>query len=170
MDGNSIEVAELVTAVLIGNAVKAVGFVDDRLYRQELGERQLLLLRLRLIGPILYVEVVDSGDEPPMQQTPSGRRTGDLLLVERLSRRWGYFHLEHGGKVVWAEVGVTIASEPADKPATGRATEIPELPQLPKRTPTTEQIAVPVPEDEGSEWSRDTAVMRRVLRELRKME
>jgi len=62
-----------------------------------------------LSGTCLTLEFWDDGAGVPKQVTPgdddvSGR---GLLLVEALSRRWGYTRSALGGKVVWVELDVS---------------------------------------------------------------
>lgn len=63
----------------------------------------------RLSGTCLTLEFWDDGAGVPTQVTPgdedvSGR---GLLLVEALSRRWGYSRPAPRGKVVWVELDVS---------------------------------------------------------------
>ncbi|HEX6856793.1 MAG TPA: ATP-binding protein [Streptosporangiaceae bacterium] len=68
----------------------------------------MVTLRLTLIGPSLFVIVLDEGPGAPSLQQPQeldedGR---GLALVASLARSWGHYPVGAGGKAVWAEVEV----------------------------------------------------------------
>lgn len=91
--------AQLVLAELVGNAVQHVG-------------RRFEVLIARAPDGI-RLEVMDSGPELPQVRQADGLAVGGrgVLLVSRLSRRWGVDpHMD--GKVTWAEItaGPTGAS------------------------------------------------------------
>jgi anti-sigma regulatory factor (Ser/Thr protein kinase) len=68
-------------------------------------------VRVALAGPVLHVEVSDSGSARPevRPMPPPGTLRGGrgLSLVEHLSDRWGIRPVPHGqGKAVWFEISV----------------------------------------------------------------
>jgi hypothetical protein len=68
----------------------------------------MVTLRLTLIGPSLFVIVLDEGPGAPSLRQPAeldedGR---GLALVASLARSWGHYPVGAGGKAVWAEVEV----------------------------------------------------------------
>lgn len=92
----------IITSELVTNAVKAVGTLDER--------RNWATAKPQTIAVCCYsndghavVEVWDSDPRPPMRKQPTEDDEGGrgLLLVETLSRRWGYRWPTTGGKVVW---------------------------------------------------------------------
>jgi anti-sigma regulatory factor (Ser/Thr protein kinase) len=89
----------------------------------------MVTLRLTLIGPSLFVIVLDQGPGAPFLQQPadldeSGR---GLPLVASLARSWGHYPIGGGGKAVWAEIEVPGRGGQA-RPAGSVAT-------LPRRVP-----------------------------------
>ncbi|GAA4204223.1 ATP-binding protein [Actinocatenispora rupis] len=110
-----------------GGAVRAArGFVADALHDWRLGTRARditlachelvanavlhaatpVLVRLRRDPDGVLVEVADSDPHPPcprLADDPLSTSGRGLLIVERLSRRWGVRALPVG-KVVWAEL------------------------------------------------------------------
>jgi anti-sigma regulatory factor (Ser/Thr protein kinase) len=56
----------------------------------------------------LFIDVWDPSPEPPIAGHVPGTWDGNgrgLLIVEALSHRWAWYHLNgHGGKVVWAAI------------------------------------------------------------------
>lgn len=111
-----VEVVELVASEMVTNAVMTTdgGMADGQAVVQA---------RLVCAEGRLFIDVWDADSRPPVRQAPeddaeSGR---GLLIVESLSRRWGYRPGTHGGKVVWAEIEarlpVTSAGLPRRIPA-----------------------------------------------------
>ncbi len=109
IDGEVIEVAELLVSELATNAVKysISGQPPPPYVTQERVSTFVLLLRFD--GGRLFVEVYDEDRTPPQlravdEESESGR---GLLLVERLTTRWGYtYPTPYSGKVVWCEVSL----------------------------------------------------------------
>jgi hypothetical protein len=97
----------------------------------------MVTLRLTLVGPSLFVIVLDEGPGSPSLQEPDeldedGR---GLALVASLARSWGHYPVGATGKAVWAEVEVPGrggASPAAEAPA-GSPARAP----LPRRVPGT---------------------------------
>lgn len=61
-------------------------------------------LRMELRGELLSIAVADADPTPPRLRPPHERRHGGrgLVVVDELSRAWGYAPRPGGGKVVWA--------------------------------------------------------------------
>jgi anti-sigma regulatory factor (Ser/Thr protein kinase) len=64
----------------------------------------------------LTVSVYDTDDRPPLPRysTPADTRGRGLLLVEKISDRWGYTPTQGGGKLVWARLAVPFPAEVPD--------------------------------------------------------
>lgn len=105
----SVETVELIVSELVTNAVVASVRADVRPTYQRRAGLPAVGLRLSANHERVLVEVWDSVPTPPRLKAPtpdddSGR---GLLLVEALSKHWGYYVPQHGsGKVVWAEVAI----------------------------------------------------------------
>jgi hypothetical protein len=67
-------------------------------------------LRLELRSDMLTIAVADADPRPPLLRVPGLRAAGGrgLVLVDKLSRRWGTASRSPQGKVVWAVL--TVAS------------------------------------------------------------
>lgn len=81
-------------------------------------------VRVALAGPVLHVEVSDSGRARPKARPmpPPGTLRGGrgLSLVNHLSDRWGIRPVPGGrGKAVWFEIGV-LGTHPGPPPAAWR--------------------------------------------------
>jgi len=91
-DGHLAEDLQLVTSELVTNAIRHSSLVGLRLSRRD---------------GCVVLEVDDDGGGPPvladdMSTTAvSGR---GLLIVERVSDRWGWRRMADGGKRVWCEL------------------------------------------------------------------
>jgi anti-sigma regulatory factor (Ser/Thr protein kinase) len=83
--------AKMVVSELVENAVRHGGGAG--------------VVRVTLDGQGLTVAVEDHVSAPPVLQAPDPQRPGGrgLLLVDRLSREWGY-RPTGDGKVVWARL------------------------------------------------------------------
>jgi len=85
--------AEIVVTELVENAVRHSRSACD--------------VTVELASDTLTIGVGDRGRRPPRLQRPAPLTAGGrgLLLVDRISRRWGYAPT-WDGKVVWADVPV----------------------------------------------------------------
>ena len=74
-----------------------------------------MTLTLRHLGDCLLIEVFDHDNRPPTAagngldwSAESGR---GLAIVEALCRKWDFFLLPTGGKVVWCEIGLEFPDQ-----------------------------------------------------------
>lgn len=107
--GELAEVIELLVSELTTNAVQIAT-----------GQAELATIRLRLSSDRtrLLIEVGDPDPRPPTVPSagdglpaPDAEHGRGLFLVASLSRRWGWYPVEWGGKVVWAECGHPVDME-----------------------------------------------------------
>jgi anti-sigma regulatory factor (Ser/Thr protein kinase) len=103
-----IETAELLVSELVTNAVTVSSPGSGQLnwVDQENGDR--ISLTLRYMPGRIEIEVFDTDPNPPVlsdadTDAESGR---GLMLVQALSKEWGYFSPAAGGKVVYSVIGV----------------------------------------------------------------
>jgi anti-sigma regulatory factor (Ser/Thr protein kinase) len=96
--------AELVITELVENAVRHAGTPCD--------------IDIELSGGDLLITARDGSTDPPRRVHPDPGRPGGrgLLLIEKLSRDWGFEVLDHG-KRVWT---VLSAGTPAPAASIGR--------------------------------------------------
>jgi anti-sigma regulatory factor (Ser/Thr protein kinase) len=99
----AIDTAELLVSELVTNSVKACGTDIRNMTYPELADVERVSLTLRHLPGRVIVEVFDSDQRPPLptdagDEDESGR---GLMLVEALSKEWGYFFTPAGGKVIY---------------------------------------------------------------------
>lgn len=100
---------ELIVSELVTNAVTASRRTSGQPTYQRRAGLPAVVLRLSVYGQRLFVEVWDEVPVAPTRRAahPDDERGRGLLLVEALSKHWGYHVPQHGsGKVVWAEVEI----------------------------------------------------------------
>ncbi|MDV7219163.1 ATP-binding protein [Streptomyces prunicolor] len=101
--GDHTSTAALVVSELVTNAVQHV------IKAMPATGPVRLALTLRHRGTHLIVEVADPDVRPPLLQgavelsAESGR---GLLIVESVSKEWGYYFPPTGGKVVWCSLAL----------------------------------------------------------------
>jgi hypothetical protein len=109
-DTVELVVSELMTNALRASVPGAMGWpgVADH------DDRQVIGVRLASDGRQVLVEVWDSNPAPPVAGlvNPDGETGRGLLMVQRLSSRWGYYYVasqpdvsppgDRAVKVVWA--------------------------------------------------------------------
>ena len=98
-----IETAALVVSELVTNAVRHVIKTAPAT-----GPARLALV-LRHRGTHLIVEVADPDVQPPLLQEavePGAESGRGLLIVESVSKEWGYYFPPTGGKVVWCSLAL----------------------------------------------------------------
>ncbi|KPI28074.1 putative anti-sigma regulatory factor, serine/threonine protein kinase [Actinobacteria bacterium OK074] len=98
-----VDTAALVVSELVTNAVRHVIKAAPAT-----GPVRLALI-LRHRGTHLIVEVTDPDVRPPLKPSPvspdsEGGR--GLLIVENVSKEWGYYFPPTGGKVVWCSLAL----------------------------------------------------------------
>jgi len=105
-----IEIAELVVSELATNALKAcvaqaARWDKDYDYDHDYAADGISLT-LRLLHDRLVIEVSDSNPDPPVSgfadaESENGR---GLMLIEALTKEWGFTFLPAGGKVVYGVI------------------------------------------------------------------
>ncbi|GAA0365253.1 ATP-binding protein [Actinoallomurus spadix] len=100
-----IDTAELLVSELVTNAMKATGAVTCPVRAGRRDKEQPIYLCLSAFTESLLIEVWDTSDDPPLRRTASDddENGRGLLLVQTLSKNWGYESLHSGGKIVWCE-------------------------------------------------------------------
>jgi anti-sigma regulatory factor (Ser/Thr protein kinase) len=104
----TIDVAELMVSELVTNAIKSSGRVAEPRSYMDLEHVERVSLTLRLLPGRVVIEVFDNSEDPPVlgdadTDSESGR---GLMLVQALSKEWGYFMPPSGGKTVFSVLGV----------------------------------------------------------------
>lgn len=100
---DSIETTALAVSELVTNAVRHVVKATPAT-----GPVRLALI-LRHRSTHLIVEVADPDVRPPLRQgaVALGAESGrGLLIVESVSKEWGYYFPPTGGKVVWCSIAL----------------------------------------------------------------
>jgi anti-sigma regulatory factor (Ser/Thr protein kinase) len=102
----TVETAELLVSEMATNALPAKWRDGHKPKYSEFGNLRRFWLRLRSNRTSLLIEVRDTNPNPPEPRTAVGEDESGrgLLLVETLSRDWGFFFLGNF-KIVWCEVG-----------------------------------------------------------------
>jgi signal transduction histidine kinase len=105
-----IDDVELLVSELLSNAVKATGaFAAPASSPEPRDDRgAVVIVRFRLAGTDLYVEVSDSDPAPPVPADPAelDQHGRGLHLVAALSDDWGHYAAETG-KTVWIRNDIT---------------------------------------------------------------
>lgn len=102
-----LEAGELLASELVTNAVTATGDDAGRPLRYtELRDLATIAMELRAEDDLLRIYVWDRAMDPPVRKDvgPESEDGRGILLVDMISRRWGHYYPEFGGKVVWCEV------------------------------------------------------------------
>ncbi|WP_019059802.1 ATP-binding protein [Streptomyces prunicolor] len=97
------ETTALIVSELVTNAVQHVIKVRPATRPVRLA------LTLRHRGTHLIVEVADPDVRPPLLQgavAPTAESGRGLLIVESVSKEWGYYFPPTGGKVVWCSLAL----------------------------------------------------------------
>jgi len=99
----TVETAELLVSELVTNAVKATSTTKEHLTNSAPAKVERVSLTLRHLSGRVIVEVFDTDQRPPLladasTDDESGR---GLMLVQALSKEWGYFFSPSGGKVTY---------------------------------------------------------------------
>lgn len=111
-----METAELVVSELVTNALSACGarsvLPDDDFDGEYAADE--ISLTLRLLHDRLVIEVSDSDPNPPVPgladaDSENGR---GLMLIEALTKEWGFVFPPPGGKIVWAVISAPDLADP----------------------------------------------------------
>lgn len=110
----TIETAELLVSELVTNALRAASCPPGQSAGSWLDDVQRICLTLRLLPRRLVIEVFDNDPQPPVlaeasADAESGR---GLILVDALTKEWGYYFLPAGGKVVYGVIGLPDTAQP----------------------------------------------------------
>jgi anti-sigma regulatory factor (Ser/Thr protein kinase) len=99
------ESVELLVSELVTNAVKATGGLTASLLPADRRAESPIYLCLSAFAERLLIEVWDRCDDPPNRRVASDddENGRGLVLVQALSKAWGYESLHSGGKIVWCE-------------------------------------------------------------------
>lgn len=102
--------AELVVSELVTNAVSATGITEPDPTWPDLAGVPLIEVRLRRFGRSLLIEVWDQDLKPPVMKEPDldDEHGRGLFIVDALCHRWDCFYPRDGGKLVWAELAITL--------------------------------------------------------------
>jgi anti-sigma regulatory factor (Ser/Thr protein kinase) len=103
------ESLELLASELVTNAVRHTGRVDGPPTPLPTEPVAVIGLQVRLLGPVVRLEVWDSNSAPAVVVAQSSDAEGGrgLFLVENLSKAWGSYVPRAGGKVVWCDIDRT---------------------------------------------------------------
>lgn len=109
---NLADAAERVAAELIARAVEITGNPDPHPRYTDLGDLQIISIRVSLKDIGLLIEVWDRDPTPPQDYYLDNH----LSRVCEISPRWSCYR-HRGGKVIWAELAI---------PQQGQAGELPQ--------------------------------------------
>lgn len=113
----TIETAELLISEIVTNSIKAAGPPPaGPLTYSDLDRIGRIVVTLRLLPGQVVMEVADNDPCPPLlkdvdSESESGR---GLLLVQALSKDWGFEYSPSGDKVVFAVLGIPTMGEAND--------------------------------------------------------
>lgn len=112
------DTAALIMSELVTNALRASGVDDEQPKACQITSEHVIGAQLCAIAASLYVEVWDRAEEAPVRKNPGPDVEGGrgLVLVEGLAKCWDVYRPYVGGKVVWAELPLTVpvVSLPSD--------------------------------------------------------
>jgi len=110
---DTINVAELLVSELVTNAVKSSGYVAEPRTYSDLERIERVSLTLRLLPGRVVIEVSDNNQDPPVlgDADPDSENGRGLMLVQALSKEWGYFLPPSGGKTVFSVLGIPDITE-----------------------------------------------------------
>lgn len=111
-----IETAELLISELVTNALAASYNGLGKSAYSGPDDTVKLSLTMRLLSGRVVIEVSDSDPNPPVLveadlESESGR---GLMLVQALSKEWGYFSPPTGGKTVYCVIGAPGLADNAE--------------------------------------------------------
>jgi anti-sigma regulatory factor (Ser/Thr protein kinase) len=99
----TIQTAEVLVSELVTNAVKATSVGTEQVTYAALADVPHISLTLRRLPGRVIAEVFDTDQRPPLLAAASTDDEGGrgLMLVQALSKEWGYCFPPTGGKVVY---------------------------------------------------------------------
>lgn len=102
----TIETAILLVSELVTNAARACDPSAGRLRYSDLMDVERISLTLRRLPGRIVVEVSDNDPNPPVltDAGPDAEDGRGLILVQALSKEWGYFFPPAGGKTVYCVI------------------------------------------------------------------
>ena len=110
--------AELLVSELVTNAVTMTGITEPSPSWPMLADLALIQVRLVVLGDGLVIEVWDQNSTLPIardEEDLDAEGGRGLLIVKALSRRWGFYRAEGGGKWVWCELEIPLKPGPLPK-------------------------------------------------------
>jgi len=104
----TIETAKLLITEMVANAVQAATPLPEQLSYRDLDNLAVVTVTLRLLPGRVVLEVADDDPRPPVLGSPSedAENGRGLVLVDALSKEWGYLYPPAGGKLVYAVLGI----------------------------------------------------------------
>lgn len=99
--------AEQITRALTARAVETTGNPGPKPRYTDLGELQIIGVRVTCHGQFLLIEVWDTDPTPPQNVYLDNH----LSLVAQISHEWSYYRPHNGGKVIWAELHAQLKSD-----------------------------------------------------------
>lgn len=98
-----IDAAELLVSELVTNAIRASGLGADQLTRSDVDAAGRISLTLRLLPGRVVIEVLDHDPGRPVRADagPDAESGRGLMIVDALSKEWGYQYPPSGGKIVY---------------------------------------------------------------------
>lgn len=103
-DGDTLEIAYLVTSELVTNAIEALGGNDESLTWIERWERiKPIKVCCFIYHSLTIIEVWDGSPALPKRRQAEDTDEGGrgLQLIEALGKAWGWRTPPTGGKIVW---------------------------------------------------------------------
>jgi anti-sigma regulatory factor (Ser/Thr protein kinase) len=131
LDGERINIAELLLSELVSNAINATAIIEANLASGEGdGEKAVIGIRLLLFERSVVIEVWDASPLSPrlVEPTLEQEHGRGLHIVDALSTAWGYYDASIGGKVVWCEI--SLVPDAADTPTGGWPRDPAALPRV----------------------------------------
>ena len=106
-----VETVALIMSELATNAVMA-----SHANNPQATDKLVIGAQLRAIEASLFVEVYDRTSAAPVRRNPDQDAEGGrgLLLVDVLAKQWNVYRPSVGGKIVWAELPLGFALQPAN--------------------------------------------------------
>jgi anti-sigma regulatory factor (Ser/Thr protein kinase) len=111
---DTIQTAQHLVSELVTNAISASCVPSGPLTYSGLSAVERISLTLRLLPGRVVIEVFDNNPNPPVladadAESESGR---GLMIVEMLSKEWGYQYPPAGGKIVYCVIEATPIPDP----------------------------------------------------------